>query len=294
MRFESFLRDLSRVTSRHGATRDVDGFLRDLDRVAKDARLHREPLPTTRELQPLADFFERLREDIFAKLGGSKWFDALPSNDPLRCTVGLFTTIDFGRLETAHTRALAWLFDPAAPHEFGDALLTPFVGWTFDDGAAGVLSEVSVESEVPTTDRAGRLDVVICATRSIPGRQKERLRVIVEAKIDAAEGDEQCRRYEAHAKATGAMFNEERFVFLTGDGRHPISHGRHSRWRALSFIELVALFRPQLGHLRDKPGFDFLRLYIATVLHDLYHIDGKATSMVKNVYRISTYLGIKK
>src|SRR2546430_11646191 len=36
----------------------------------------------------------------------------LSDDDPLRCPISLFRTMDCGRLETAHTRALAWLLDP--------------------------------------------------------------------------------------------------------------------------------------------------------------------------------------
>src|SRR5262245_56355407 len=42
----------------------------------------------------------------------------LSDDDPLRCPISLFRTMDYGRLETAHTRTLAWLLDPQREHGF--------------------------------------------------------------------------------------------------------------------------------------------------------------------------------
>src|SRR5262245_41158484 len=46
----------------------------------------------------------------------------LPSDDPLFNPVSLFGTIDYGRLEIAHTRALAWLLGDHE-HGFGSKLI---------------------------------------------------------------------------------------------------------------------------------------------------------------------------
>jgi hypothetical protein len=48
---------------------------------------------------------------------------SLPEDDPIRCPISLLGTLDFGRLETAHTRTLAWLLDPGREHGFGAHLL---------------------------------------------------------------------------------------------------------------------------------------------------------------------------
>ena len=49
----------------------------------------------------------------------------LSDDDPLKCPISLFRTMDFGRLETAHTRTLAWLLDPKGEHGFGGILHCP-------------------------------------------------------------------------------------------------------------------------------------------------------------------------
>src|SRR5947208_458220 len=51
----------------------------------------------------------------------------LPPDDPLLCPVGLFGPLDYGRLEVAQTRALAWFLDPRREHGFGPQLLVAFL-----------------------------------------------------------------------------------------------------------------------------------------------------------------------
>src|SRR4051812_31434063 len=100
-------------------------FVDDLARI--HATLRPQPLPATFisdltrihatllvasdvNLQWLADSFQKWRAtttDLVKKL-----LVKLPDDDPLRCPISLFRTMDYGRLETAHTRTLAWLFDP--------------------------------------------------------------------------------------------------------------------------------------------------------------------------------------
>src|SRR5437016_4569566 len=58
----------------------------------------------------------------------------LSDDDPLRCPISLFRTMDYGRLETAHTRTLAWLLDPEREHGFGQILIAALLRRLF--GAA--------------------------------------------------------------------------------------------------------------------------------------------------------------
>src|SRR6266540_1614579 len=86
----------------------------------------------------------------------------LSKYDPLLCPISLFRTMDYGRLETAHTRTLAWLLDPKKEHGFGDKLLAALLRRL--DGAEqfDALRDLHLASEYPTeaTGTKGRLDVL--------------------------------------------------------------------------------------------------------------------------------------
>ena len=100
----------------------ADTFLTDLDHVypaARSANQHQREVATAdlisleESLTSWRDHNQRLLSDYLARL---------PADDPLLNPVSLFGTLDYGRLETAHTRALAWLLGDRE-HGFGFRLL---------------------------------------------------------------------------------------------------------------------------------------------------------------------------
>src|SRR5439155_21468593 len=90
--------------------------------------------------------------------------------------------------------------------------------------------------------------------------------LIIEAKIDAAEGEEQLAKYEDWL-ARHAPGRHQLLVFLTPTGyRGESSTGE---WQTLTYLDLVRIFREVLGELKDKHGYHFLRYYLAGVLRDI-------------------------
>lgn len=99
-------------------------FLKDLE----DAYAHalasspQQPDISVAELTSLADALNKWRSDYqqFLKQELDQVRDDDP-NDPLLGSVSLFRTMDYGRLETAHTRALEWMLGNKE-HGFGNQL----------------------------------------------------------------------------------------------------------------------------------------------------------------------------
>src|SRR5262245_8400373 len=98
-------------------------FLADLAAVYPNAveRLSDRTTLSAETLVELGQHLQQLRVKTQSQLRAL--LDGLPEDDPIFCPVSLFGTIDLGRLETAHTRTLAWLFDPQGEHGFGKTLL---------------------------------------------------------------------------------------------------------------------------------------------------------------------------
>jgi hypothetical protein len=183
--------------------------------------------------------------------------------------------------------------DPDGDHGFRGSLLRVFLKQVFGLDVEPQLSDVTIRSELRSGWSRDRLDIYMRGNWTIPpGDKVETWLVIVEAKIEADEGEDQCARYEDHSHSEIASRDRCALVFLTPDGRAPTtgSKGGGDEWKRLSFIKLMALFRQRLGELKGEPGAEFLRLYMTGVLRDLYRLNCGNITDADDIYHISEYL----
>jgi hypothetical protein len=246
-------------------------FLKELDGTYySDYNIDRER--TIDELNCLSDSMNTLREnctkDVWEKVNIIKERDP---EDPLFCPVSLLGTMDYGHLEIAHTRTLAWLLNSEKPHGFDHALSELFIRRIFKkmNKRFYPLQINRVESEKrfgKGTPEGKRADIWIEGKwRGGPDKNKEFL-FVIEAKINAVEGERQLSHYdkilETNKKA-GGIYK----IFITTTGRKPLTTKKY--WTRISFLEICEIFRKVLPTLKEKPGFHFLRYYIAGVLKDI-------------------------
>lgn len=189
---------------------------------------------------------------------------SIPKDDPLRCPISLFGTMDYGRLETAHTRALGWLLDRKKEHGFGDTLLQALLEKVTGRSSCVECTYITCESPLKEGDKAGRIDIYAEGHWIKTDGQHSPWLLMLEAKVDAWEGDSQLERYEVSLKQSG---REPVRVFLTPAGRQ--AETASNEWTVLSFQELAEAFRGVMDKLQDEPGYHFLRFYLAGVLKDV-------------------------
>lgn len=216
----------------------------------------------------------------------------LPPDDPLSCPISLFRTLDYGRLETAHTATLAWLLDPNnREHGFGDQLLRTFLGHLTAPRQFDAIFIERVEKEVLIDwgDREGRLDILADGEWRSAETGANKWTLVIEAKIDAWEGNDQLSRYDDWLLRHRAD-REILRVFLTPDGRKATTSDEE--WVPLSFPQLVQIFRKVYDNLREAPGFHFLRFYLAGVLQDVCRLprNFKVTEDCPDPYFLLSYL----
>lgn len=111
------------------------------------------------------------------------------------------------RRELDHCAILAWLMDPKAPHGLGARFLEGFLKAAFSDTLAARGVDLSLtETATEVVRQHSRADIVI---------QLAEQTVVVEAKVDAEEGDEQCNHLflDWGSKCW--------FLFLTPSGHKP-------------------------------------------------------------------------
>jgi hypothetical protein len=279
----TFLADLAQVHATLRTHALSAAFLSDLEKVYATL-----PVASDATLLFLADRFhdwQRVtREFVSTRLA------ELAEDDPLLCPISLFRTMDSGRLEVAHTRTLAWLLDPAKndEHGFGDALLGALLVRLADRAHFDRLqvTRVACEHSVDGCEEKGRLDVLAEGEWACAGEHVSWM-LVIEAKVDAWEGDGQLEKYDEWllAHAAGRVIYR---VFLTPEGRPP--EGGGDEWTALSFPHLVQIFRKAYPKLKTAPGFHFLRFYLAGVLQDICGWPRKVTANAPDPYAVAAYL----
>ena len=145
-----------------------------------------------------------------------------------------------------------------------------------------------VVSEHPLDESAGvgRLDVLAEGEWESMGK-RDRWTLLIEAKVDAREGDGQLDKYDEWLDSH-AGHRATYCVFLTPDGREPETGGE--QWESLSFLELVRIFRGVYGELRQAPGYHFLKFYLAGVLQDICGFPRNVGCDAADPYALALYL----
>jgi hypothetical protein len=275
-----FLDDLAKVHSTLRPPAVSPAFLSDLEKVFGTL-----PALSDATLKFLADRFDKWRQETRERV--RRCIAELSDDDPLKCPISLFRTMDYGRLETAHTRTLAWLLNSEAEHGFGTTLVAALLRCLSGKDCSAGLQIDRVQSEVliDGVGDKGRLDVLAEGTweKGKPGDWV----LVIEAKIDAGEGEDQLQKYEKWLPSRAASHEVFR-VFLTPDGRQPETGAED--WEPMAFLELVRIFRGIYGELRNRPGFHFLRFYLAGVLQDVCGFPRNVTGETPDPYAILSYL----
>ena len=170
----------------------------------------------------------------------------------------MLTIIGRARREVFHSAMLAWLLDPNGRHRLGVGLLRALVdacdiAWTVDDASlAACTSATEISAE------QSRADIVVSGPD---------LHLVIEVKVDAAEGERQCQRlFDDHDRP------EACFVFLTPSGRPPQSCDAdtiRSAWTPISFrwvaTTLTCILDSPSRHQAADTAMATLQSYRATL-----------------------------
>jgi hypothetical protein len=277
----TFLAELAQVYATLRPQALSAAFLSDLEQI-------HATLPDASDaanLQFLADRFDKWRK-LTQEFVRTHRKD-LSDDDPLLCPISLFRTMDYGRLETAHTRTLAWLLDPKREHGFGKTLLAALLRHLTRSANSDGLRVGPVESEYRIDGSGAKCRLDVLAAGAWEDGKRNGWVLVIEAKVDAWEGDDQLQKYEKWLKCYAAGRDLFR-VFLTPDGRAPETGDEE--WESLSFWKLVRIFQAVYGELRGTPGFHFLRFYLAGVLQDVCHFPRNIAEDAPDPYAVASYL----
>lgn len=181
---------------------ETSAFTGRVDRLAMDWALRQETCRIA-EQSALADFVARA-ESLCAEVdSGVLWRNT---------DWNIFEVLGRPRLEDAYSSVIGWLMNPTAPHGLRDAFLNEFFQTAFQIAAPpGTLDcSVAVKKRIPV----GEVDIEVKGSRWW---------LIVENKIDAAEGKDQTRKYAKHYRQFAKLGKSFFPVFLSPEGKRPES-----------------------------------------------------------------------
>lgn len=146
----------------------------------------------------------------------------------------LMAVLGLQRAEVPNCKVIRWLLDPLAPHGLGAEMLRALavaLKTEFPDAASA-----QVEAEVSRVD--SRADVIVTGSSWT---------IVIEAKIDAAEGDRQGERLERHWPEASPL------VFLTRSGARPPATAKDiKRWTPIAWLWFAETAERLLGQTEPK------------------------------------------
>lgn len=170
----------------------------------------------------------------------------------------VFNVIGIGRKEIRHSAMVAWLLDPLAPHRMGPKFLDAVLDCSFVKTDFDTSGLITIETEVARGDTIA--DIVVWGNG---------FTLIIETKVDAGEGVNQCDRlYERFGDEPGAVF-----LFLTPTGYQPktATGNAATAFRTLSF----SVMRGLLSELVFSGDLGFFEMGRATVHNYVHTLEGE-------------------
>ncbi|MEA2677610.1 MAG: hypothetical protein QOJ81_1751 [Chloroflexota bacterium] len=202
--------------------------------------VHAEWLAISRPASPDVVHFARVKQNADAIINAGRWVSGPPD---------MMSVLGRQRDELAHSRMIAWLLTPTGRHGLGRSLLRTMLDhvWPGEGLLQSDLVAVETESTRSAADevaelREARADIVVIGQEAT---------IVIENKVDAGEGFEQCERlYWSWADRP----TETRWLFLSPNGRQPVtltSTQAKTAWRSLSYGDLGRLLTKALAEARD-------------------------------------------
>lgn len=194
------------------------------------------------EVEEWETAFERLLEEQTELVRAGEWISG---------RTDLLGIIGRARRELDHSAILGWLLDPQGGHGFQARFLDRFLTEALGSHCFSEtdLLKASIAREV--SHRDSRADIVV----SLPSGN-----IVIELKVDAKEGEDQCDRLiKAWSRRST---NKVEFVFLAPEGYDGPKTDTSKQFRSLSF-ESVRGFIEELTHTTPRSPAESLGRNVA-------------------------------
>lgn len=178
--------------------------------------------------------------------------------------VGLFNCLKHGKLETDYTRTLAYLLDEKEKHGYGNK----FMQVLCEKLKMGALQDYIVCPEKYCEN--GRYDIFIKGKSGA----KDCL-IVIEAKIDSDEGENQLGKYNEDLKKYNADIKK---IFLTVNKEKTPSQEDWLNWTWQDIINLLWKVIKYKKY-QKQAGYYFCKYFISSIYSNVYDVKGDNISL---------------
>jgi hypothetical protein len=266
----------------------------DLQRMAlNNLQTARRKVDHSEILNALSGMLCEIEQDVFRQVEKRlTTYKRLYPDSPIFSTLTLFGPLEYGRLEIAITRSLAWMMNSGEPHGFGCMMAELF--WELAGAREGrsVKSVIAIPefltAKSQKTGASQRIDIWAQGKWS----DESHWTLFIEAKVDAVESADQLLGYEEEIPNEGDWLG----VYLTPDGVSPKT-GNAEKWKPVSFAQLSDELISCYLNIRKNGkgqtifGLDFLRLFTAGLIRDVLGRTIPVTQDNNSCFEIADMLG---
>jgi hypothetical protein len=260
----SFWKELEAVYSSESSLEIKKGFWEDLNAVyLEECQNKSESLDSKEPSDSEFKEFQKALDRVVSESEKTVKREMEENPDhPLFLPFSLFEPMDKEQSEVHFTKTLVWFMKKDAKHGFEDGVFNCLFPLFYNECFDSVVS-YDVESErCETEERRNRFDIKISGTFG----NGKKFKIVVEAKVNAEEGEEQLKRYERECS------KDTKLVFLTPDGRKPKTTKNLERWKCISWQEIalnLINYMETLKNKESKTGFHLLKYFTAGIIREI-------------------------
>lgn len=182
--------------------------------------------------------------------------------------VGLFNCLKHGKLETDYTRTLAYLLDEKEKHDYGNKFMKALCKKL----EIKALTNYTVCPEKCCEN--GRYDIFISGKSG----NKDCV-IVIEAKIDSYEGENQLGKYNKDLKKYGTEIKK---IFLTVDEETP----SQKDWENWTWQDIIDMLWSVIQYKKNQTqaGYYFCKYFISSIYSNIYDLDDNNISLYNSLH----------
>lgn len=256
----------------------IEQFLKDIKKVNI---VHQNQKDLREHYQRLIPFFKSEKSNLEERY--KNLLEKIPSSHPLNCPITLFGPMGYDRWEVAYTKTLAYLLSPEKMPKTGEILcrnlITQLIGEEFAPSKV-----INVHSEkavlMSQKENRGRIDIELSFETAL----KQKCLIVIEAKVDADEGERQLERYEKYVLSQSKNYHSIFPVYLTPDSIK--NKKAKTKWKFISYEVILTALEQTITDSPDSMERNYLTLFAANILKDILGLDLNGKNATYNKFKI--------
>ena len=212
----------------------------------------------------------------------------------------IFNILGISRMEIRHSNFLRWLLDPKESHGLGNKFLVRILRdlaldnnndldiinvSSLNFNNADVYREYPISS-IKDKNKKGFIDILIdfkTEKDKETEKDKDKLVICIENKIDTTDFEEQLSTYNEHIKKTFEGYKHV-FVYLTPYGAEPNDKNETESWSNYSYEEIIRHLGDIQKSIPDSTIKTYISDYLTTLKNEIMGTLSEAQALANAIY----------